>query len=211
MGRTARLLFAALGLLAVATLALQLSLNIERWDGVGPALWKMARYFTLWTAALVAVASLFAASTAELSDAQAGMVAATVLFAAVVGVVYHVLLSPTHHPKGLWALTNVILHYVLPTGVALLWLFATPKGRLFWRAPVVWLSFPLLYIVATVTRGAYYQEYPYFFLDIGRHGVSTVGVNSAALCAAFVLGGLVMVLADRMMAGARASARGADA
>lgn len=211
MGPTARFFFAVLGIVATATLVMQLNLNIERYEGVGPALWKMARYFTLWTAALVAVSTLYIAASPDLTDARAGLSAAIVLFSAVVGGVYHVLLRPTDDPQGYWAYTNAILHYVLPIGVAALWFFVMPKGRLFTRAPIVWLVFPLVYILATLARGAYYGDYPYFFLDIGQHGAPTVGVNAAGLCATFVVGGFLLVLVDRLMARGRSAAGRAGA
>lgn len=206
MGPTTRLVFAALGVAAAATLAVQLHLNIEYRGGLGPALWSMSRFFTLWTTTLVALLSLILAASGRESATGVSAFAAATLFALMVGVAFHVLLSERYNPRGLWAYTNLALHYAIPSATGLVWLLAAPKGRLGYGAPLLWLLFPLTYLVFVLLRGEATGRYPYFFLDIGAYGPRQVALNAAGLCAGFLGAGLAMVALDRALGGRRRAA-----
>jgi hypothetical protein len=45
------------------------------------------------------------------------------------------------------------------------WLVTPPARRLRLRQGMLWLSFPLVWIVYTIIRGAIVNKYPYPFLD----------------------------------------------
>jgi hypothetical protein len=56
---------------------------------------------------------------------------------------------------------NAILHYLMPLAVALDWLLDPPRVRLDpARTVVLWMAFPLLYIIYTLARGAIVDWYP---------------------------------------------------
>ena len=50
------------------------------------------------------------------------------------------------------------------------WVFFTPKGSLRFVDQVVWQSYPLIYLIYTLIRGAIIGAYPYPFLDVARPG-----------------------------------------
>lgn len=128
---------------------------------------------------------------------SAGVRAAVAMYIAVVGLVFHFILSPTWKPEGLAAAGNWAVHYIMPAAVVLDWLMFTPKGRLRWIDPVKWLAFPLVYGLWTVIHGALIGWYPYFFIDIGRIGWAAAMVNYACLLVFFLIVGLAIVGLDR--------------
>ena len=64
--------------------------------------------------------------------ASEGVRAAVAMCICVVGLVFHFILSATWKPKGLAALGNLVVHYIMPAAVVLDWLLFTPEGRLRW-------------------------------------------------------------------------------
>ena len=84
---------------------------------------------------------------------------AAVVYILTTGIVYLLLLSG-HAPAYPWV--NAVLHYLMPVAVTLDWLLDPPRVRLDPRRTVVlWMAFPLLYIIYTLARGAIVNWYPY--------------------------------------------------
>jgi hypothetical protein len=115
---------------------------------------------------------------------------AAVVYILTTGIVYLLLLSG-HAPTYPWV--NAILHYLMPVAVTLDWLLDPARVRLDpVRTVVLWMAFPLLYIIYTLARGAIVDWYPYFFVNPHRSGgyllVSgdclAVGIGIIALIAA---------------------------
>jgi hypothetical protein len=115
---------------------------------------------------------------------------AAVVYILTTGIVYLLLLSG-HAPAYPWV--NAVLHYLMPVAVTLDWLFDPPSvGLNLARTLVMWMAFPLLYVLYTLARGAIVNWYPYFFVDPHRNGgyllvagdCLAVGIGIAALIAA---------------------------
>ncbi len=114
---------------------------------------------------------------------------AAVVYILTTGIVYLLLLSG-HAPAYPWV--NAILHYLMPVAVTLDWLSDPPSVRLDpARTIVIWMAFPLLYVLYTLARGAIVDWYPYFFVNPHRSGgyllvagdCLAVGIGIAALIA----------------------------
>ncbi len=115
---------------------------------------------------------------------------AAVVYILTTGIVYLLLLSG-HAPAYPWV--NAILHYLMPVAVTLDWLSDPPMVRLdLARTLVMWMVFPLLYVLYTLARGAIVDWYPYFFVNPHRSGgyllvagdCLAVGIGIAALIVA---------------------------
>jgi hypothetical protein len=115
---------------------------------------------------------------------------AAVVYILTTGIVYLVLLSG-HAPTYPWV--NAILHYLMPVAVTLDWLVAPPRVLLDrTRTVVLWMVFPVLYIIYTLVRGAIVNWYPYLFVNPHRSGgyllvagdVIAVGIGIIALIVA---------------------------
>ncbi len=93
---------------------------------------------------------------------------AAVVYILTTGIVYLLLLSG-HAPAYPWV--NAVLHYLMPLAVTLDWLLDPPSVQLnSARTVVVWMAFPLLYVLYTLARGAIVGWYPYFFVNPHRSG-----------------------------------------
>jgi hypothetical protein len=112
---------------------------------------------------------------------------AAVVYILTTGLVYLLLLSG-RAPAYPWV--NAILHYLMPVAVTLDWLSDPPRVRLEpARTLVLWMAFPLLYVLYTLARGAVVDWYPYFFVNPHRGGgyllvagdCLAVGIGIAAL------------------------------
>lgn len=67
------------------------------------------------------------------------------------------------------------------------------------RHGLLWLSFPLLWIVYTIIRGAIVNLYPYPFLNPANGGYASVAVY----CVVILIALLVVVLANAAGSGRR--------
>lgn len=146
--RTALIWRAVFALLGWAILILQYALMLATpGQGVFALTLNFFSYFTILTNVLVALAMTLpvVAGGHPLGrwTASEGVRASVTMYAVVVGLVYHVLLHATWNPQGWLFVTNVGLHYLMPTAMLLDWLMFTPKGRLRWTDPAKWLAFPL--------------------------------------------------------------------
>ena len=193
-----RRLAAGLALAVLVTLILRLGITMdERGAGVADALWRMAKFFTIWTNTAIGVT---VAVIAWRGSAGQQVPAALVLSIGAVGLVYHILLAPEVPLVGLDLATDHMMHTVIPILWTLFWLLFEPKDRL--RLAVVpwWLLWPLAYCVYGLVRGRAEAAYPYPFLDVAALGAGGVAVNVAGLTLGFGVGAVLLVLVARAAA-----------
>lgn len=88
-------------------------------------------------------------------------------------------------------------HSLSPVLGAIFWFLYVPKGKLQGRHPVIWLSYPILYLVYWLIRGPLVGYYPYFFVDVNLLGYRGVAVWSGALIVIFLILGSLMLALDR--------------
>jgi hypothetical protein len=186
---------------ACTGLIVQLVLSLARAET--DPIHTVVRYLSFFTivsnlmVALTCAAPLAApASRAGRFFAGPGVRSAVLLYIAVTGIVWLVLLAPHYDPQGLAWWSNALLHYVVPVLYAVAWL-AGAHGSLAWSDSLRWLVVPAAYLVWTLARGAWASEYPYGFVDVDELGMAAVLRNAAGLTAVFLLLGLVVVAIDR--------------
>ncbi len=193
----ARLMALIVGCLACAALAAQFVVNYatEGHFGAPVVLWRMARFFTILTNGMVVVTFLRAAvSGRSPGPALAGGVA---LWIGVTGLVYYGLLY--RETNGLAAWADLGLHGVVPVSVVVWWAVFSDKTGLAMRSALLWLIWPLAYVVYALVRGGYDGQYPYFFTDPIKVGWDGVALWSLALCVGFFVAGLGLIALGRVM------------
>lgn len=184
-----RIFFGLLGSSAVLT---EIGILVERGRFI-PA--NFLSFFTI-ESNLFAVAVLLVSALALVRGGQSRHVAmlrgASTMNMIIVGVVFTLLLSGIKNVE-FTALPwdNTVLHYLMPVIVALDWCMDIPKTRIAFKKALVWLLFPIAYVVYSLLRGHYVGWYPYPFLNPSNHGYIGVAVMSAALA----LGAAVLVWA----------------
>ena len=119
-------------------------------------------------------------------------------YAIVTGVVYNLLLRDVPNSDGYtgptWA--NEALHVWIPIYIALDWLLTPGRVRIAWSTVWLAVSFPLIWVGVSMTRGAVTGWYPYPFLEPdgpnGVMGVVTYVVGIATFI--IVLAALAVVI-----------------
>ncbi|MFZ2035181.1 MAG: Pr6Pr family membrane protein [Candidatus Dormiibacterota bacterium] len=126
-----------------------------------------------------------------------------VVYMSITGIVFTLLLSNTDVDTAIpWV--NSVVHELMPLVMLADWLITPPAARLRLRHGLLWLSFPLVWIVYTIIRGAIVNLYPYPFLNPANGGYASVAVYCVAiLIAMLVVGALVVVLANAAGSGRR--------
>jgi len=193
IGRAAVVTRSALGervLRACLALAALVAIGYDVVAGPGVSDTDYFSYFTVLSNLFAAAMLLHGAVRPARSEVVEWLRGAAVVYILTTGIVYLVLLSG-HAPSYPWV--NFILHYLMPVMVALDWLLGPPSVFLpLKRTVVLWMVFPLLYVVYTLARGAIVGWYPYFFVNPHRSGgyllvagdCVGVGIGIAALIAA---------------------------
>jgi hypothetical protein len=125
--------------------------------------------------------------------------AATAVYIAVVGMVYQLLLRQLWNPQGAQWVADVLLHSIIPVGYVLYWLLFARRAGLNWKDAVVWLTYPAVYLVYTLARGAMSGLYPYRFVDVNVLGYGGVLARAAGFLLVFLGMGLLVVTVGRWM------------
>ncbi len=175
-----RLVFGVLGLSAVATEIVTL---------VGRGTFVPANFFSFFTVE----SNIFAAIVLLVGGVCAGkwvkhwdmIRGAAALYMVTTGIVFAVLLSGLESSV-LTAVPwdNTVLHYMIPLAVFVDWLLDPPKKRISFKKALVWLVYPVVYLVYSLVRGSVVGWYPYPFLDPAKSSyprVLTVSLGVAAI------------------------------
>ena len=172
---------------------------VEIWSMTG-SLWTavsvLGGYFTNL---IIAIAfTLLAMRGPEAIGARS--IAGMMISIALVGIVYGLLLQGLYVLTGGAAVSNVLLHMVTPVLVPIYWFLYVPRGRLQWRDPLVWALYPIAYLVYALVRGAAEGSFAYPFIDYVANGIPATVMTVAAITAAFLIVGWLIVALDKRLA-----------
>ncbi|MFC5524376.1 Pr6Pr family membrane protein [Rhodanobacter ginsengisoli] len=182
---------ALLGWLALALqLLLSIQLTVANGQGVLTGVWIYLGYFTVLTNVLVALALTAAAHSRPGSirrffrrpDVHTAIAMSIVIVCAI----YNLMLRQLWHPHGWQIVADDALHVLMPLLFVLHWWLAVAKSTLRWAQIAYWQSYPAIYFVYALTRGAVNHWYPYPFLDVATLGYLHVLLNACAVLLVFV-------------------------
>ena len=186
-----RAFFAGVALVAIA---------VQLTDLAGKGVLNPVSYFSYFTID----SNLIAASILLVGAANAGRSSArldlfrggAVVYMSITGIVFTLLLSNTDVDTAIpWV--NTVVHELMPLVILADWLVTPPVTRLRLQDGLLWLSFPLVWIIYTLIRGSIVNLYPYPFLNPANGGYASVAVYAAGiLVAMLVVCGLTVVLAN---------------
>ena len=130
--------------------------------------------------------------------------------------VFNLLLAndPARDPALNYAVECILCHIVLPILFVADWVLFYEHGRADWKLPLLSALFPLTYLVYVFIHAALWRFdssvmnyagtdpviYPYFFLNPERVGIGGIAMWVFALLAAFVAGGFLFLMIDRLLA-----------
>ena len=205
-----------LGLIAVVGLVWQLILVVQQTDvlaeaagplpGTGTRVIRFFSYFTVQSNLLVAVVELWLAKN-PLQDGRVFRVLRleALVGITVTGVVYATLLRGVVNLHGAAAITNSIVHYIVPAMAVLVWLAFGPRPRITDNTLVLSLIWPLLYVTYSFAHGAASDWYPYPFVDVVKLGYVTTIRNSIGLNLLLVGVGALYMWLDHHLPGDRSA------
>ena len=154
-------------------------------------------YFTIDSNLIAAAILLVGAANAGRSSARLDLFrGGAVVYMSITGIVFTLLLSNTDVDTAIpWV--NTVVHELMPLVILADWLVTPPVTRLRLQDGLLWLSFPLVWIIYTLIRGSIVNLYPYPFLNPANGGYASVAVYAAGiLIAMLVVCGLTVVLAN---------------
>lgn len=162
---------------------------------------NLLSYFTILTNLLIAVSLtitlLAPASGLGRITGSVSYQTAIGLYIFVVAVVYNTVLRGLVKLEGMGLFVDTVLHVIVPILYLLYWLIFVAKGKLHWRDGLLWLWFPLLYLLYSMIRGSIVGWYPYPFLNPTKQGYQQVFINVIVVILVFLIGGLVMIAINR--------------
>jgi hypothetical protein len=185
------------GLLAVVAVFRQLAIQIE----LGFSVVNFFSYFTNLANILAASVLILGAwrtlagkQTTRLGDQVR---AASVVYMAVVGIVFGVLLRDVDL-GALLPWVNFVLHVLMPCVVVVDWFLRPSRRPLAMRSLLPWLIVPAVYLVYVLIRGSLIGWYPYPFLnpDMGG-GYRSIAVYIVGITVVFLLVGWMLLLLGR--------------
>jgi hypothetical protein len=178
-----------------------------------PVAERIIRYFSFFTILSNLIVAITTTAIAVFPDnkffSKPTVQAAVATYISIVGIVYSLFLRSVWNPQGWQAIADHTLHDVVPLAFVIYWIIAAPKSGISWLDPLKWLVYPAAYIIYSLSRGAFVDWYPYWFVDVTQLGYSVALTNTVLVLIAFVLIGLVYVGIARVL-DRRASAAQAD-
>lgn len=190
-----RFWFALLGFLAIFFQLTHLLQNVP-----GASAGNFFSYFTIESNIIAVITLAIAGRYAWQGESPRWLEllrGAATIYMTITGIVYNLLLSNIDVNTPIpWI--NVVLHYTIPTIMVIDWLVDLPRTRVPVRTSLIWLGFPLLYLVYSLIRGPIVDWYPYPFLDPRVSGYGTVAAMALAIAAGAFVFALVAAFSTRL-------------
>lgn len=138
-------------------------------------------YFTILTNLLVALFFTFRVFGLSIKPFtlfnKKGALTSLTTFILIVGLVYQVALRGIWEPIGMQLVVDELLHTIIPLYVLVYWLFFSGKEKISFRNVVIWLLYPVVYLLFILVRGHFSNFYPYPFLNINDIGIEKTLLN----------------------------------
>jgi hypothetical protein len=145
------------------------------------------------------IALVTSAGAAGLARFQSGdrLRAALLAYVWAGSAVFFLVLNPAWQHHGTQYAVELLLHGVAPLLYFVYWFLCVPKTALRWRDPLVWLIYPVVYLVAVLAAARLTKFYPYPFIDLSVLSADRFAANLAAVAATFLAFGFAVVALAR--------------
>jgi hypothetical protein len=198
MSRIARIMAAAIALVALIGFAVQFHASLVRLGSATETTWVVLRYFTIIANLLVA-AVFTGIAAGRASFAAPSLLGGVTLAILLVGVVYGLLLDGLLELSAGDNFADLLLHKVTPVLVPLWWVTFAPKGLLNGHDPWRWTILPVIYLAYALARGALEGVYAYPFMDVPKIGWLRTEANALLLGVGFLAAAYAFVWLDKLI------------
>ncbi|NMN00790.1 hypothetical protein G1C96_1369 [Bifidobacterium sp. DSM 109958] len=198
------------GIFRLVAAGLAIAGTVPTWSGMRPWDWV---FFTNQSNLAFAFVMLWAGAASLVRGMQppAWLKGCVTLYMAITGLVAWLVLPPavmgpdTFTVLGLAAPT--IVHVITPIMAGADFLLFDAHRRFAWHYVFSWLIYFPLYLAFVLLRAAILPDaplsngslYPYPFVDVAQIGWAQLGLNAVTYLGAFLAGGLVLFLVDRVL------------
>jgi hypothetical protein len=170
------------GLVGLGAVATEIVVLINR------GTFRSGNFFSFFTieANLFAAIILIVSAVALLRGASSRLLTmlrgAATLYMITTGIVFSILLSGLD-PGVLTAVPwdNIVLHYIMPVVLLLDWMADPPAQSISFRRALIWLVYPVGYVIYSLVRGSLVGWYPYPFLNPDTNGYVGIGLVSVGI------------------------------
>lgn len=104
------------------------------------------------------------------------------------------LLSAIYQPVGIKIISNILLHYLTPLLMLLYFFISKSKIKIKKSLSFFFISYPLLYGIVSLIRGAIFKVYPYWFLNPTKMYPDGIGSYGNVLIVLFVMVAFFIIL-----------------
>lgn len=143
---------------------------------------SVANFFSFFTiqsnviAALVLLTVGIGTFTRQKTNPQFAFIrGAATLYMVMTGIIFALLLAGLQQSLQTtipWV--NTVLHYIMPIVMLVDWLLYPPKFTFSFRHTILWLTYPIVYLVYSLIRGEFTNWYPYPFINPLQSGWASV-------------------------------------
>lgn len=179
-----------IGVTALLSVGIQFYLMIEnRVSSIPETIIRFFSFFTILTNLLVGVFfTVFYKNKIKNTFStliKPKNLTAVTIYITIVGLVYQFALRHVWEPIGLQKIIDELLHSIIPVLVILFWYFYENKKEIQYKSILLWLTYPIVYLVYILIRGFFSNFYPYPFVDVANLGFQKVMFNSTILLLLF--------------------------
>ncbi|MBI9106357.1 MAG: Pr6Pr family membrane protein [Spirochaetales bacterium] len=122
-----------------------------------------------------------------------------VLYILITGIIYNTMLASGIQAEGINLIILTINHTLTPILFFIDWIISSRKGLLKWKHLLLWLIYPLAYLVAGSIEGAVKGQFRYPFLDFIHQKPAYFSLGLTVVISAFVLVGIFIILMDKKL------------
>jgi hypothetical protein len=126
-------------------------------------------------------------------------IAAITLYITIVGVTYNLILRSLWNPQGWQRVADETLHLITPLLFIFYWIFLANKKGLNLKGILLWMIFPIVYLIYTLLRGEVTGYYPYPFLDVGTLSYPVVLLNCVYMTLGFLTVSFLIVVLGKSL------------
>ncbi|WP_343694429.1 Pr6Pr family membrane protein [Flavobacterium sp.] len=127
-------------------------------------------------------------------------ITAVTVYILIVGIVFNLLLRSIVNLEGQHRIVSEIFHSIVPVLFFIYWLFFISPEKISYRIILLWLIYPVIYIIFTLFHGIATNFYPYPFIDVTKLGFKTAIRNGLFVLIAFVILSIILILISKMRA-----------
>ena len=162
---------------------------------------KLSNFLSFFTiqsnilSALIMLGTAICLAANKWSSAIDNYRGAATLYMTITGITYFLLLRGIEDQLQTplpWV--NIVLHYAFPIAILIDWFISPLARKISFRQTLVWLLFPVAYVIYSLIRGPIVDWYPYPFLDPADGGYVKVLIVSLGIAVIALIGARVLAM-----------------